>query len=76
LEGKLRVPYTQQFAPEQTPLRRLLSDNPPKLGGLFRAEKKAVAAAFFKDLKTPREGGGKHADLAQGAWHPRSKNAR
>jgi DNA modification methylase len=45
---KPRVPYTQQFAPEQTPLRKLL----PILRqykGNRTALKKAVASAFFKD---------------------------
>lgn len=50
----LRVPYTQQFAPEQTPLRRLLPiirQNLGKCGAL----KKAIAAAFFKDTKSPEK---------------------
>src|SRR6266478_6594725 len=48
----LRVPYTQQFAPEPTPLRRLLPIIRQNLGKCA-ALKKAIASAFFKDSKTP-----------------------
>jgi site-specific DNA-methyltransferase (cytosine-N4-specific) len=48
----LRVPYSQQFSPEQTPLKKLLPilrQNAAEAGKL----KKAIAAAFFKSTKTP-----------------------
>jgi len=50
----IKVPYTQQFSPEQTPLKRLLpilrqnAGNRTKLRG-------AIAAAFFKDNKSPNK---------------------
>lgn len=47
---ELRVPYTQQFSPQQTPLKRLL----PILrlnSGNTKALRAAVAAAFFKNTK-------------------------
>ena len=48
----LRVPYTQQFGPTVTPLRRLLAvvrQNAGKRSNL----KQAIASAFFKDKTTP-----------------------
>ncbi len=48
----LRVPYTQQFAPEPTPLRRLLPIIRQNLGNPT-ALKKAIASAFFKDTNSP-----------------------
>lgn len=50
----LRIPYTQQFTPEQTPLRQLL----PILRqheGARGALRTAIAAAFFKSTKTPEK---------------------
>jgi hypothetical protein len=49
---ELRVPYTQQFSPQQTPLKRLL----PILrqnSGDAKALRVAVAAAFFKQKADP-----------------------
>lgn len=49
---KSRVPYSQQFTPDQTPLNRLLPilrqapDDPTKL-------REAVASAFFKETASP-----------------------
>jgi DNA modification methylase len=49
---KLRVPYTQQFAPEPTPLRKLLAIIRQNRGNAAKL-KKAIASAFFKDSKSP-----------------------
>ena len=49
---KLRVPYTQQFAPEQTPLRSLLPILRQNEGD-SSALKKAIGSAFFSSTKTP-----------------------
>lgn len=49
-----RVPYSQQFTPEQTPLKRLipvLRQNNASAGKL----KRAIAAAFFKDKAAPEK---------------------
>ncbi|MBX7136247.1 MAG: restriction endonuclease [Fimbriimonadaceae bacterium] len=49
-----RVPYSQQFSPEQTPIRKLLAILRQNQGN--RAElKKAIAAAFFKAKTTPEK---------------------
>jgi hypothetical protein len=50
----LRVPYTQQFAPEQTPLRRLFPIIRQNLGDSAPL-KKAIGSAFFKHTKTPEK---------------------
>jgi len=50
----VRVPYSQQFTPEQTPLKRLIpilrqnESNPAKL-------KKAIASAFFREKASPEK---------------------
>jgi len=50
----LRVPYTQQFAPEPTPLRKLIPII-RQYKGDSAALNKAVASAFFKGTKTPKK---------------------
>jgi hypothetical protein len=45
---ELRVPYTQQFSPQQTPLRRLLPIIRQNAGDAKRL-RTAIGAAFFKD---------------------------
>jgi len=50
--GGLRVPYTQQFAPDQTPLRKLMAVVRQHAGSRASV-KKAIAAAFFKNKRTP-----------------------
>jgi DNA modification methylase len=45
---ELRVPYTQQFSPQQTPLRRLLPIIRQNAGDAKRL-RAAIGAAFFKD---------------------------
>jgi site-specific DNA-methyltransferase (cytosine-N4-specific) len=48
----LRVPYTQQFAPDQTPLKKLMAVVRQHAGN--RAQlKRSIAAAFFKGKATP-----------------------
>jgi site-specific DNA-methyltransferase (cytosine-N4-specific) len=50
----LRVPYSQQFSPKQTPLRKLLPILRQNTGsGKSGKLKGAVASAFFKDSKDP-----------------------
>lgn len=49
-----RVPYSQQFTPEQTPLKRLLPVLRQNAGANVRL-KKAVAAAFFKGKTAPEK---------------------
>ncbi len=49
-----RVPYTQQFSPEQTPLRRLVPILRQHAGDSDRL-RKAVASAFFKDKADPHK---------------------
>ncbi len=50
----LRVPYSQQFTPEQTPLNKLIPILRQNAG---KAEKlkKAIASAFFKSTKSPEK---------------------
>ena len=48
----LRVPYSQQFSPEQTPLRRLLPVLRQHAGNSTRL-KAAIASAFFKKKASP-----------------------
>lgn len=50
----LRVPYTQQFAPDRTPLRRLLPIIRQNAGS-SSSLKKAIAGAFFKDTNSPEK---------------------
>lgn len=53
-KSQLRVPFTQQFSPEQTPLKKLL----PLLrqnAGPGNKLRKAVASAFFKDKTSPEK---------------------
>jgi hypothetical protein len=45
---ELRVPYTQQFSPQQTPLKRLLPIIRQNAGDAKRL-RTAIGAAFFKD---------------------------
>jgi DNA modification methylase len=47
-----RVPYSQQFTPEQTPLRRLLPILRQNAGKREKL-RNAIAAAFFKQTKDP-----------------------
>lgn len=49
---KARVPYSQQFTPEQTPLRRLLPILRQQAGNQARLQR-AIAAAFFKGKTEP-----------------------
>ncbi len=49
---ELRVPYTQQFSPQQTPLRRLLPIIRQNAGNAKRL-RTAIGAAFFKDKADP-----------------------
>ena len=49
-----RVPYTQQFSPEQTPLRRLAPILRQHAGDSERL-RRAVASAFFKDKADPHK---------------------
>jgi DNA modification methylase len=48
----LRVPYTQQFTPEQTPLRKLLAVLRQNAGARDKLQD-AIASAFFREKKTP-----------------------
>src|SRR6185312_3811100 len=50
----LRVPYSQQFSPEQTPLKRLLAVLCQNAGKGAKL-KKAIAGAFFKDKTSPEK---------------------
>ena len=50
----LRVPYSQQFSPEQTPLKRLLAVLRQNAGNSSKL-KKAIAGAFFKNKASPQE---------------------
>jgi len=50
----LRVSYSQQFSPEQTPLKRLLAVLRQNTGSAAKL-KKAIAGAFFKDKASPLE---------------------
>ncbi len=50
----LRVPYSQQFTPEQTPLKRLLPVLRQNAGASAKL-KKAVAGAFFKGKASPEK---------------------
>ena len=50
----LRVPYGQQFTPEQTPLKRLLPVLRQNAGNNAKL-KKAIAAAFFKGKTSPEK---------------------
>src|ERR1043166_5613321 len=55
-DSELRVPYTQQFSPEQTPLRQLLPllrSNAKK--GKSTQLRDAIASAFFKRKTTPKK---------------------
>jgi hypothetical protein len=54
MSDTLRIPYTQQFTPEQTPLKQLLPILRQHQGDR-RALKAAIAAAFFKNTKTPEK---------------------
>lgn len=47
-----RVPYTQQFTPQQTPLKRLLPILRQNAGNNSKL-RKAIAAAFFKEKTDP-----------------------
>ena len=49
-----RIPYSQQFTPEQTPLKRLLPVVRQSAGNNAKL-KKAVAGAFFKDKASPEK---------------------
>jgi site-specific DNA-methyltransferase (cytosine-N4-specific) len=49
-----RVPYSQQFTPEQTPLKRLIPVLRQNVGNAGKL-KKAIAAAFFKDKTAPEK---------------------
>ena len=49
---ELRVPYTQQFSPQQTPLKRLLPIVRQNSGEVKRL-RSAIGAAFFKDKADP-----------------------
>ncbi len=49
---ELRVPYTQQFSPQQTPLRRLLAIIRQNTGNAKRL-RTAIGAACFKDKADP-----------------------
>ncbi|PYU95540.1 MAG: hypothetical protein DMG25_03955 [Acidobacteria bacterium] len=49
---ELRVPYTQQFSPQQTPLKRLLPVVRQNSGEVKRL-RSAIGAAFFKDKADP-----------------------
>jgi DNA modification methylase len=52
MSKSMRVPYTQQFTPKQTPLPKLLAVLRENSGN--RAVlRDAIAAAFFRDTKTP-----------------------
>jgi DNA modification methylase len=48
----IRVPYSQQFSPEQTPLKRLLPILRQYIGKQTKL-RDAIASAFFKTTKTP-----------------------
>src|SRR5262249_39791308 len=48
----LRVPYTQQFTPDQTPLRRLIAVVRQHQGDRNKL-RAAIGAAFFKKKATP-----------------------
>lgn len=48
----LRVPYSQQFTPEQTPLKRLLPVLRQNAGASGKL-KRAIAGAFFKEKASP-----------------------
>ena len=50
----LRVPYSQQFSPEQTPLRRLLPVLRQYAGNAAKL-RKAIAGAFFKFKASPEK---------------------
>jgi len=49
---KSRVPYSQQFTPDQTPLTRLLPILRQASNDLNRL-REALAAAFFKNTASP-----------------------
>lgn len=49
-----RIPYCQQFTPEQTPLRRLQPILRQTSGDQAKL-KKAIASAFFKDKSDPKK---------------------
>jgi site-specific DNA-methyltransferase (cytosine-N4-specific) len=51
---ELRVPYTQQFSPQQTPLKRLLPILRQNAGDA-KGLRQAIASAFFKDTATPEK---------------------
>lgn len=50
--GPMKVPYTQQFSPAVTPLKRLLPILRENAGATAKL-KKALASAFFKDSADP-----------------------
>ena len=50
----LRVPYSQQFSPEQTPLKRLLPVLQQNAGNGAKL-RKAIAAALFKNKTSPEK---------------------
>jgi DNA modification methylase len=49
-----RIPYSQQFTPEQTPLKRLLAVLRQNAGDSAKL-KRAIAGAFFKDKASPEK---------------------
>ena len=51
---ELRVPYTQQFSPQQTPLKRLLPILRQNAGNT-KALRAAIASAFYKDTADPNK---------------------
>ena len=50
----LRVPYSQQFSPEQTPLKKLLAVLRQNIGNSLKL-KRALAGAFFKYKAAPEK---------------------
>lgn len=52
MAAALRVPYTQQFSPKQTPLRKLLAVVRQHQGDRAKLQK-AIGAAFFKAKASP-----------------------
>lgn len=50
----LRVPYSQQFTPEQTPLKKLIPILRQNAGNAEEL-KKAIASAFFRTTKSPEK---------------------
>ena len=50
----LRIPYSQQFSPEQTPLKRLMGVLRQNAGNGAKL-RKAIAGAFFKTKASPEK---------------------